>query len=207
MIRTLLITIAFAVAQSVTTAGSDRALLDVLVFGTHMPIDAGVYSGALKADVTAYLRRASAYKSPRPAPAPDGLLEMVHLARVSYERRLVAITTDSNATKLAVEYVNNLRPCYEWEGYHDCPEREAQFADKYQTEHATGPFSPFLPLLSAHRWLCASEAYKTEEKNAADSARTRRLYDQRLVVARRSTNLLVRTAAEQLARVGRCFPN
>jgi hypothetical protein len=40
--------------------------------------------------------------------------------------------------RLAVAYVKRLRPCYEWEGYSGCPEREALFADEYQTAHPKG---------------------------------------------------------------------
>ena len=53
---------------------------------------------------------------------------MVHEAQVRYERRLAATSSDQNAPALAAAYVDSLRPCYEWEGFHDCPEREASFA-------------------------------------------------------------------------------
>jgi hypothetical protein len=56
---------------------------------------------------------------------------MLHAAMVRYERLLVAVAAEGNAPALAVEYVNELRPCYEWEEYHDCPEHEALFAMEY----------------------------------------------------------------------------
>ena len=67
------------------------ALLDVLVWGTHMPIDPGAYSGELRAEVERHLSRANAYRSTTTPPAfAEG--EMVHAAQVSYERRLAAIS-------------------------------------------------------------------------------------------------------------------
>ena len=129
---------------------------------------------------------------------------MVYGAQVRYERLLVATSDDSTVSALAMTYVDRLRPCYEWEGGHDCPEREAAFAHEYQTAHPGGPFSGYLPLLEAHRWLCTAEGYESE-KRPEDAARSRREYQQAISAARRSSALLVRTAAERLAARGRCF--
>jgi hypothetical protein len=128
---------------------------------------------------------------------------MVYFAWVNYERRLAAVSEDPSASKLAVEYVDGLRPCYEWEGFSGCPEREALFADEYQATHPAGPFNAYLPLLSAHRWLCAAEAFDDEQR-PVDSARSRRLYQERVAVALRSPVLLIRTASERLSSRGRC---
>jgi len=179
------------------------ALLDVLVWGTHIRIDPAAYPPVLRTEVERHLRRSRAYRSKRPEPADAGL-QMVHAAQVRYERRLVAVSNDPSAPAFAAAYVTRLRPCYEWEGYHDCPEREARFADAYQASHPDGPFSSYLPLLAAHRWLCTAEAYDYE-KRAEDAARSREAYEQRLIAARRSTRVLIRTAAERLATRRRCF--
>src|SRR6185295_7214700 len=112
----------------------------------------------------------------RPAIAEGG---MVLEAQVTYERKLAAISNEPVAAALAVAYVKDLRPCYEWEGFHDCPEREARFADEYQASHPGGPFSGYLPLLAAHRWLCTAEAYEYE-KRPSDAERSLRLYRERL---------------------------
>ena len=186
-----------------STPSARDALLDVLVWGTHMPIDPGAYSGELRAEVERHLSRANAYRSTTTPPAfAEG--EMVHAAQVSYERRLAAISDAPSASALAVAYVKDLRPCYEWEGFHDCPEREAKFADGYLVAHANGPFSAYLPLLAAHRWLCTAEAYEYE-KRPADAETSRQLYQQRVLIAQASRVLLIRTAAERLAARGKCF--
>ena len=179
------------------------ALLDVLVFGTHVPIDPQAYTGELRTEVNRYLSRANAYRSTTPPP-PIAEGEMVRAAWETYERKLVSISADPSASALAVAYVKDLRPCYEWEGSHDCPEREARFADEYQAAHPNGPFSGYLPLLAAHRWLCAAEGYEYETQ-PVDAERSRRLYRQRLVVAQASRLLLVRVAAERLGTRGTCL--
>jgi hypothetical protein len=185
-----------------TVANPADAILDVLVWGLHMPIDPALYSGELRTEVQQYLRRAAAYQPKRAVPfARD--MHMVYAAQVGYETRLLAISDDPGAPALAQEYVTRLRPCYEWEGFHDCPEREARFADAYQAANPNGPFSNYLPLLAAHRWLCTAEAYDYDG-TPEDVRRSRELYEQRLSVARQSTVLLIRTAAERLAARGRC---
>jgi hypothetical protein len=178
------------------------ALLDVLVWGTHMSIAPATYPPALRAELEVHLRRSMRYVSKRRVPQyPEG--EMVQNAHVNYERRLVALSDDPRAPALAAAYVDNLQPCYETEGFHDCPEREAEFADEYQATHRDGPFSTYLPLLAAHRWLCTAEAYDYE-KRPTEAARSRRNYEQRLSTARKSKVLLIRTAGERLAARGRC---
>ena len=179
------------------------AVLDVLVWGTHIPIEPRAYSADLRAEVERYLNRANEYRSTTTRPAfAEG--EMVQAAQVRYERKLAAVSDEPSASALAVAYVKDLRPCYEWEGFHDCPEREARFADEYQATHTSGPFSGYLPLLAAHRWLCAAEAYEYEER-PAEAERSRQRYAERLLIAQASRVLLIRTAAERLGARGKCF--
>jgi len=204
LLLVVLVSIAPAVRAQRNANGPEDAILDVVVWGAHRDIDPAAYSGPLKTEVDAHLRRAASFRSNRAVPEPGGLLEMVHAARVSYEQRLVAVTADPRAARLAAEYVDALRPCYEWEGFHDCPQREAVFADNYQAAHQGGPFSEYLPLLAAHRWLCAAEAFDYE-KRPDDGAAARRRYKEKSAVATMSKDLLMRTAAEALAVRERCF--
>ena len=199
----LLVSLSLSAQSAATRSTPGDQLLDVLVWGAHMPINPAAYPAALKAEVDRYLRRSNAYHSTRTAPDSLEMIK-VHEAQVSYERRLVAVSDDPSAASLAAAYVDGLQLCYEWEGHHDCPEAEAVFADQYQAAHPRGPFSPYLPLLSAHRWLCAAEAFDSERR-PADAARSRAAYAQRIVVARSSSGLLIRTAADRLAARGRCF--
>lgn len=179
------------------------SLLDVLVWGTDIKIDVPSYPPDVRAQFSQLRQRSDRYRSARRRPAGSSELAMVYDAQVRYERRLIAASTSSGADALAVAYVNELHPCYEWEGFHDCPEREAAFAAKYQASNPTGPFSQYLPLLEAHRWLCAAEAYEFE-KAPAEAARAQRAYEQALSAASQSASLLVRTAALELKTRARC---
>ena len=180
------------------------ALVDLLVWGADQPLDLGAYSPEVKAELEKHLLRYKGYRSQRRRPVKAGALQLVHAAWVRYERKLVAVSGDPRAPALAAAYVDSLRPCYEWEGFHACPEREATFAAEYRTAHPGGPFSEYLPLLEAHRWLCTAGAYEYEQR-PEDAARSRRVYEQTISTARHSKSLLVRLAAEGLTERGRCF--
>jgi hypothetical protein len=181
------------------------AVLDVLVWGTHVPINPDVYDPAVKPEIHKYLRRAMAYRSNKAGPS-GGEAQMVYTAQINYERNLAAVSDDPGAADIARAYVESLRPCYEWEGFHSCPEREAQFADDYSTTHPNSPFSKYLPLLAAHRWLCTAEAYDYEHQ-PAEAERSRRAFEARLEVALRTKDLLLRTAAQRLAERRRRMAN
>ena len=96
-----------------------------------------------------------------------------------------------------------MTPCYEWEGFHDCPEREAKFAEQYLDENRNSPFAEFLPLLAAHRWICAADGYD-HEKKPEHAASSRLKFEAALSVAVQSRSALIRSAAEELKVSGRC---
>jgi hypothetical protein len=183
---------------------SEDSLLDALVWGVHVvKIDPKTYAPALRVEVEQHLRRARAYRSKQAEPSKPKS-KMLYWARINYERLLAAVSNNPRAPAFAEAYVKRARSCYEWEGYRECPEREALFADEYQAAHPKGPFSAYLPLLAAHRWLCSAEAYDFEGQ-PADAERCRRMYEQRLSTARASRVLLIRAAAERLEARGKCF--
>ena len=198
-----LVCASFVSSAQTPGAGRRDALVDLLVWGAEPQIDPKAYSSAVQAELETYLRRSREYRPARRPATNSAELQMVSAAEVRYERRLVAVTGDPRAPALAAAYVDSLRPCYEWEGNHECPEKEAAFATQYQAANASGPFSEFLPLLAAHRWLCAAEAYEYEEQPDGVS-RSRHAYEQAIATARQSKALLVRTAAEELSARGRC---
>ncbi len=201
--------VAVLVACSIAASAQSRreypaySLVDILVWGADLPSDLSRYAPNVRTEIEQMRQRSAAYRSRRVAPSGSAELSMVHSAWVHYERRLVAASTLPGADALALAYVTELRPCYEWEGSSECPEREAVFAAQYQAKHPSGPFSDYLPLLESHRWLCAAEAY-VFEKAPGEAARARRQHEHALTIARRSLSLLVRTAAGELAARGRC---
>ena len=131
-----------ASAQDSRTNLTD-GLIALLVWGTDTKIDVNAYSPDVRQDLEKYFQRRSGYKSQRRRPTNSSELSMVYDAQVRYERRLVAVTDDPRAASFAAQYVDDLRPCYEWEGYHDCPEREASFATQYRQTHVGGPSTSF----------------------------------------------------------------
>jgi hypothetical protein len=178
-------------------------LVGTLVFWPHQRIELAAYPAGVREALKKFLERYETYRSPRPAlPAnAPGDEKMVWKAQVGYERRLAAVS--AGAAAVAFGYVQALHPCYEWEGLHDCPEREASFAREYRLEHPGGPLNDYLPLLEAHRWLCTAEAYEYE-KSPKSAERSSKEFRQAIAVALRSRSPLMRTAAEALAARGSC---
>ena len=131
-------------------------------------------------------------------------MTMVYAAREGYEKKLVAAASASGSERLAQQYVDELRPCYEWEGFHDCPEREARFAEEHLAKNPNSPFAEFLPLLIAHRWVCTAEGYEREER-PQDAVRARQSAEAPLAAALKTQSLLIRTAAQEQQARGRCF--
>jgi hypothetical protein len=211
MARTAAVVLAVGcVSLAAVSQSADSLLLDLFVFGGPVAdLRVNDYPPAVRSGLQNYLTRAESDQGQFRSKAFQGLTagerEMVEGAWRGYRRKLTAWSSDPSARRLAVEYVEALRPCYEWEGYPDCPEHEAQFAADYLDAHPRGPFSEFLPLLAAHRWLCAAEGYMYLQ-NAVDERRTREEYAVMLTRATRSSDLLVRVAAEALASRNTCLP-
>jgi hypothetical protein len=200
------LTIPHVLRPQTVDASARDALLNLLLFPASPEIDLKVYSPYVRIELQSYLRRHKAYRSKRSSPAkPRSVERMVYEAWIAYERKLAAVSADPEAPVLAEAYVDRLRPCYEWEGFHDCPESEAKFAAAYQQAYPDGPFSDYLPLLGAHRWLCAAEGYEYE-KQPEGAARSRKAYEQTISTARQSGALMIRVAAERLAERDSCFP-
>jgi len=155
----------------------DDVLLDVLVWGgagnraSELRVDD--YPVAIRPRLRTFVGRNARFRSRLAIPRPlSEVSKMGYPVLVGYERQLFRIATESGAGAAAPKYVEALNPCYEWEGYHDCPEREAEFAEQYLIRHPHSVFAEYLPLLIAHRWICTAEAYDYEKK-PVDAARAR----------------------------------
>jgi hypothetical protein len=200
----LLCVSATAIPCLTQTAQPARGVLDVIVFYATPPSDAGRYGSDVRDELRRYVKRLRDYR-PRPRPPRVGSeMAMVYAAREGYEGKLVAAAGISGAERLAREYVDELRPCYEWEGFPDCPEHEALFAERYLLTHPATPFADFLRLLSAHRWLCTAEAHEYQQQPAS-AARARRDYQKALEIAVLSESPLMRVAARELKASERCY--
>jgi hypothetical protein len=188
------------------SAVGERDVLDLIVFYADRPSEVARYPSDVRAELGRYLQRLRDYR-PRPRPPRVGSeMAMVYAAREGYEAKLFAAAGVSGAERFAQEYVDDLRPCYEWEGYHECPEREAIFAERYLLSRPATPFAEVLRLLAAHRWLCTAESYQYEQQSG-EAARARREYHKALETAARSKSPLMRVAAEELKSSNRCHPS
>ena len=183
---------------------ANRSVLDAIVFYADPPSEVAQFPRDFREDLERYHQRLRAYR-PRPRPPQLGSeMTMVYAAREGYERKLVAASTRSGVEQLAQEYVDTLRPCYEWEGFHECPEREAIFAERYLIDHPDTAFAGFLRVLAAHRWLCAAEAYQyARQPGSAEHARHE--YQRALAIAVKVESPLMRVAADELQSSGRCY--
>jgi DNA-binding beta-propeller fold protein YncE len=185
------------------SAGARDAIANLVLDGGHDDINPALYPTALRSEIRQYLSRSKAYRSTRRLPKnAGGEAEMGHSRQINSERILAASTSDPRAARVAVQYVDALQGCYEWEGMPDCPEEEAMFADKYQLANADGPFRELLPLVAAHLWLCTAEFSKSDSERAA---RATQGYEKDIAVALKSPSLLIRTAAEGLNARGQCY--
>lgn len=204
IVLAIVATCAALTAHAQAPTGKTRfLLLDSVVFSAVLPVDMSAYAPDLRSLLQQHLRRFQAYRPRQRPPKVDPESEMGYEAREGYERRLVAVTTAPGADTLAQQYVDDLRPCYEWEGFHDCPEAEAKFAGQYLAKDPNGPFAEFLPLLAAHRWICAAEGYELEER-LDGAVRARRAAEGPLATALKARSLLIRTAAQELRTRKRC---
>ena len=182
----------------------DEALIAALVWGEYHHLDLSPYPMDVQAELDRARRRVISYRSPRRQPARRSDEALLYPGMVRYEGLLAAFAANRQERALAFEYVDRLRRCYEWEGLHGCPEHEASFAKQYLAANPNGPFTEYLPLLAAHRWLCTAEAYDYE-KQPQDAARSRREFDAAIRTARQSTVLLIRAGADALQAGRHCI--
>ena len=157
-------------------------------------------------------RRASlAMSRLRPPPEHSGTIAMVWQKRAHYERLFNAVSRrpDADDAELwvaeeVVDFVNGMRPCYEWEGFSECPWREAEFADLWLRLHPHAAFADFLPLFSGNRWICAADGFDLE-KEAAKAADARKRATERLTVAAAGNDALFALVATQMLADPRCL--
>lgn len=178
-------------------------LLDLLLFCCEPP-DPSQYPVETQKSLNAFIGRFRRFKTLLPHDAKTGEMQMVQSRHICYEKRLAAFSGDAHAPQLAADYVRTLRPCYEWEGFHDCPESEARFAQEYLRTHQSSPFGELLVLLAAHRWLCTAELYEFE-KDKVNAVSSRDRFSELISRAEVSTDPLVRAAAHELKLRNTCF--
>ena len=156
--------------------GTQRAVLDVVVFyaGAHRDVER--YPLQVRQELQRFLERARAYR-PRSRPADSD-------RKCEWRTRPAKGTKPSwwrrpppQARLVSRRYVDALRPCYEWEWIPRLSEREASLRGTAPARSPETPFRELLRVLAAHRWLCAAEAYNTSRSQptlVVPGARTRK---------------------------------
>lgn len=158
-------------------------------------------------------RRARAFQSRlRPPPSRSGEMSMVWDKRRHYERLFAAVgvpyyATASDERVLAEEvadFIQGMRPCYEWEGSYECPLREAEFAEHWMRHFPNSGFAAYLPLFAGNRLLCAAVSYDAG-KESARAADARRRATAHLKRAADGKDPLFRLAARQMLADSKCL--
>jgi hypothetical protein len=155
-----------------------------------------------------FLARWETFRETPPPPGRPSEPHMLHAKHQQYQRLLFSIAASPDAAARAQDYVRRLNPPYEWEGLPDGPEREARFAESWLASEPDSPFRRYLPLLAAHRWLCAAEAwdFQGSDNGQQKAAASREAYKRHLAAAQASAEPLIRAAATALDATGRCLP-
>jgi hypothetical protein len=200
----LVCVLALAPAALAQRQNADDALLDALVFAQLDQLSTAAYPAGIAQELGPILNRYSRLSPARGPSSPERPEDNLRVARERWRHTLTAISTDAAAASQAQRYVESWRLCYEWEGFHDCPETDARVADAYREAQPAGPLAEYLVLLAAHRWLCAAEGYTLEENQAGADA-SRRTYRARAAAAARARSVMIRTAAARLAARSTCF--
>lgn len=148
----------------------------------------------------------------RPPSSHSSEMSMAWGKRRHYERMFAAVAlpyyaTDQDELVLAEEvadFVEGMRPCYEWEGFSDCPLREAEFAEFWIRHHPHSSFAAFLPLFAGNRFLCAAEGFD-HEKESAKAVDARRRATGYLTQAAGGKDPLFKLVASQMLADPKCL--
>ena len=131
----------------------------------------------LRARLEKYLTRRTAFKSSYKS-EPDSLQKVrADAKRRVLERAIVSLIDTPGIEKAAADFVAAAPIAYEWEGLHDGPIAEANFAEGVLKKAPSSPLAAWLYVFIADRQRVAFEAYENEKnedgmKAAAKKYRT-----------------------------------
>jgi hypothetical protein len=117
----------------------------------------------LQSRLRTFLARRAQFKSNYKS-QPDDLHQMRSDAkRRALERAIVALIDTPGIEKLAVDFVAAAPIAYEWQGMHDGPLAEAEFAEGVLKENPSTPLAPWCYVFIAERQRVAFETYENEK--------------------------------------------
>ena len=110
-----------------------------------------------------FLSRRAAFKSSYKS-APDDLQKVRQDAkRRALERSIVALVEAPGVEKMAAEFVAAAPIAHEWQGMHEGPLAEANFAESVLKKDPSGPLAPWFHVFIAERQRIAFEAYENQK--------------------------------------------
>jgi hypothetical protein len=144
--------------------------------GMLAPADLETVPEPLRTRLTRYLARRTAFKSSYKS-QPDSLQKVRSDAKKRViERAIVSLIETPGVEKAAAEFVAAAPVAYEWEGMHDGPLAEANFAEGALKKDPSSPLAPWFYVFIAERQRVAFETYeneKSEEGMKASAAKYR----------------------------------
>ena len=117
----------------------------------------------LRARLRTYLDRRAAFKTAYKHDADS--LEMVRAdaKRRALERSIVALIDAPGIEQTAAEMIGKATIFYEWEGMHQGPLDEAQYAEEQLKKNPASPLAPWFYVFIAHRQRVVFETYEAEK--------------------------------------------
>jgi hypothetical protein len=112
----------------------------------------------LRARLDTYLARRAAFKSSYKSSPDDLKMVRSDAKRRQLERSIVAMLDMPDVEKTAAEFVAAAPIAHEWEGLHDRPLEEANFAENVLKKDPSSPLAPWLYVFIAQRQRIAFEA-------------------------------------------------
>ena len=197
------LSLAVAQARARDTSGV-AAIASALLSGVAMP--AASRTSGLPADVeralTSYRRRERLFNQtvhPPRNPMKDRTWRVEGLRRVVF-----ALFDRPDSRQLSADLMSKLRVLDEWEGMASSPLEEAASADAFLIGDPDSPVADYVRLFSASRKLCAVSGLAGLDSASTEGHQVAAAADADLALASRSSQVLIRVAAQQLSRSRAC---
>jgi hypothetical protein len=162
--------------------------------------DLGSVTGPLKARLTRYLARRSAFRSGYKS-QPDTLEKVRSDAkRRVLERAIVSLIEVEGIERIAADFVASAPIAYEWQGLHEGPLSEATFAENALKADPSSPLAPWLYVFIAERQRITFEACENEKNQEGMTAAAKK-YRAFVERARAADDPIYRALVEDMDRL------
>jgi hypothetical protein len=168
-----------AVAASQTAAAPDlKGRLYKAVFSSGAGVltekDIAAVPEPLKGRLGKFLARRAAFKSSYKGDPATIQQVRADAKRRVIERAIVSLVDAPGIEQTAADFVAAAPIAHEWEGMHDGPLAEANFAENVLKKDPASPLAPWLYVFIAERQRIAFEAYENEKNEEGMKAAARK---------------------------------